>query len=400
MPSARFWTTIFVVAGIAFTATNSRAQSRTGGGGSSTARPPATTAPPASSVPQGLFVHGKVVLANGLKLTEPIAIERVCNGAVRKEGYTDFKGSFEIQLGKGDTARDATESGRDVFQNSGNHGPTQGMDSDYGISNPNTSRSPDVTHPELLGCELRASLPGFTSSSAALRVDGSSWDLNVGTIVLTRMENVEGATISLTSMSAPPDAQRAYEKAEKAVDAHKYSEAEKELAKAVKVYPAYAAAWSMLGEVHRSQNKLDTAREEYNRAITADPQFVNPYFGLAVLAVHEKNWEDTVKYTNQVAKLNPAAFPMALMYNGAANFYLGHLDAAEESAKRFKQMDANHLHPDSALLLSNILAAKHDYDGAAQQLEEYLKLVPNAANAIEVKNQLEQLKNMNVAKKP
>src|SRR6185437_8830444 len=209
---------------------------------------------------------------------------------------------------------------RDVFQNSGNRGPTQGLGSDLGISNPNTSHSPDVTHPELLGCELRATLPGFTSTSVPLRVNGSSWELNVGTIVLTRMENVEGATISLTSMSAPPDAQHAYEKAEKAIEARKYTEAEKELTKAVSAYPAYAAAWSMLGEVHRSENKLDAAREEYNRAITAEPQFVNPYFGLAVLAVHEKNWEDTVKYTTQVAKLNPAAFPLALMYNGAANF--------------------------------------------------------------------------------
>ena len=400
MSSARFWITTLILAGIAIAARDTSAQTRTGGGGSTSSRPPATSAPPTSPVPQGLFVHGKVVLANGLKLTEPVAIERVCTGAVRREGYSDFKGSFEIQLGNGDTARDASESGRDVFQNSGNRGPTQGMDSDFGISNPNTSRSPDVTHPELLGCELRAALPGFTSTSVTLRVDGSSWDLNVGTIVLTRMENVEGATISLTSMSAPPDAQHAFEKAEKAVEAKKYTEAEKELSKAVGLYPTYAAAWSMLGEVHRSQNKLDAAREEYNRAITADPQFVNPYFGLAVLAVHEKNWEDTVKYTTQVAKLNPAAFPLALMYNGAANFYLGHLDAAEESAKRFRQMDANHLHPDSALLLSNILLAKHDYDGAAQQLEEYLKLVPNAANAAEVRNQLEQLKKMNLAKKP
>jgi TolA-binding protein len=319
---------------------------------------------------------------------------------VRKEGYTDFKGSFEIQLGQDAASRDATESGRDVFQNSGNRGPTQGMDSDFGISNPNASRSPDVTHPELLGCELRASLPGFISSAVPLRVDGSSWDLNVGTIVLKRMENVEGTTISLTSMSAPSEAKHAYEKAEKAVAARKYPDAEKELSKAVKAYPEYAAAWAMLGEIHRNQNQLDSAREEYNRAIAADPQFVNPYYGLAILSVHQKNWEDVLKYTSQVARLNPAAFPLIFMYNGAANFYLGHLDAAEESARRFKRLDSGHQHPDSALLLSNILAARRDYEGAAQQLQEYLALVPNAPNAMEVKNQLEQLRSLNAAKKP
>jgi len=88
------------------------------------------------------------------------------------------------------------------------------------------------------------------------------------------------------------------------------------------------------------------------------------------------------------------------MYNGAANFYLGHLDAAEESARRFKQLDTSHQHADSTLLLSNILAAKRDYEGAAQQLEEYLNLVPNAANAGEVKSQLEQLRKVIAARKP
>lgn len=399
MSSARFGTAKFTLAIIGITGMHLFAQVRPGPGGS-TPRPSVSSASPTSPVPQGLFVHGNVALANGVKLTEPVAIERVCNGAVRKEGYTDFKGNFEIQLGQGDGSRDAAESGRDVFQNSGNRGPTQGMGSDLGISNPNTSRSPDVTHSELLGCELRASLPGFTSTTAMLRVDGSSWDLNVGTIVLKRMENVKGDTVSLTSMSAPPDAKRAYEKAEKAAAAHKYAEAEKELSKAVSLYPMYAAAWSMLGEVHRNQNKLDSAREEYNRAIAADPRFVSPYFGLAILAVHEKNWEDTVKYTNQVAELNPTAFPLIFMYNGAANFYLGRLDAAEESARRFKQLDTGHQHADSTLLLSNILAAKRDYEGAAQQLEEYLNLVPNAANAGEVKSQLEQLRRVIAARKP
>lgn len=377
-------------------------QVRSGGGNSvpSAPRVPATSAPGVSNDTRALFVHGKVVLAAGIKLTEPVAIERVCNGAVRKEGYTDFKGSFEIQLGQDTASRDATESGRDVFQNSGNRGPTQGMGSDLGITMPTTSRTPDATHPELLGCEIRASLPGFASTSVALRAEGSAWDVNVGTIVLTRMDNVQGATISLTTMSAPPEARNAYEKGVKAVSAQKYAQAEKELRKAVGAYPQFATAWSLLAEVHRSQNQFSDAREEYGRAIAADPQYVSPYFGLAVIAVNDKNWEDTVKYTAQAIKLNATAFPLAYMYNGAANFYLGHLEIAEESARQFQQLDSKHLHPESAVLLSNILVARHDYDGAAQQLEDYLRLVPNAPNAAEVKNQLQQLKSMNVAKKP
>jgi tetratricopeptide (TPR) repeat protein len=376
------------------------AQVRSGGGGGSIPAAPRTptTSSPNTANTRSVFVRGKVALQDGLALTEPVAIERVCNGAVRREGYTDFKGNFEFQLGQGTVDRDATESGRDVFQNSGNRGPTQGPGSDYGMGMPSNPKTGDATRTELLGCELRASLAGFRTNSVSLRPDGSSWSLNVGVIVLTRMETMPGAIISLTTMSAPPDARNAYEKGQKDVARGKFSDAEKELSKAVSVYPDFAAAWSMLGEVRRQQDNLAVAKEAYLRAISADPQFVSPYFGMAIVAVHEKNWSDVLKYSGEALKLNPALFPLANMYNGAANYYLGNLDAAEQSVRRFQTMDTDHHNPDSALLLSNILLAKHDYAGAGKALEEYLKLVPNAPNAAEIKKQLKDLNDMNLAK--
>jgi hypothetical protein len=60
---------------------------------------------------------------------------------------------------------------------------------------------------------------------------------------------------------------------------------------------------------------------------------------------------------------------------------LGNYDADESHARTFEKTDTGHQHPDSSLLLSNILLAKHDDDGVAKGLEEFLKIVPNAANA-------------------
>jgi tetratricopeptide (TPR) repeat protein len=376
------------------------AQVSPGGGGStpSTPRVPITSTPNIPPEARALFVRGKVALQDGTALTEPIAIERVCNGAVRREGYTDFKGNFEFQLGQGNVGRDATESGRDVFQNSGNRRQTQGPGAEYGMSMPSNSRNTDSTRPELLGCELRASLPGFRTSSVLLRPDGSSWSLNVGVIVLTRMESAPGTTISLTTLSAPPEARNAYEKGQKEVSRGKFADAEKEFTRAVGLYPDFAAAWSMLGEIRRQQTNLAAAKEAYLHAIAVDPQFASPYFGLAIVGVHEKNWAEVLKYSGESLKLNPSLYPLAHMYNGAANYYLGNLDAAEESVRRFEKLDTGHQNPDSSLLLSNILLAKRDYDGASKALEAYLKLVPNAANAAQLRQQLKELNQMNQAK--
>ncbi len=375
------------------------AQTRSGGStGSSRSSAPPPPSVSSGTAPTSLFIRGKIVLDTGTVPAEPIVIERVCNGAVRKEGYTDFKGNFEFELGKGDTGRDATESGRDVFQNSGNRGPTQGMGSDYGISMPGSSPSTITTRPELLGCELRASLPGYRSSSVILRADGNSWEFNVGTILLSRLENVKGSTISTTTMTAPVSARRAFEKGEKALAAKKFDESEKELRQAVEIYPTFARAWAMLGDVHRQQNKLPDAKEDYSKGIAADSQFVNPYFGMTVIAIHEKDWEEALKYSNRVLEINAAAFSLNYMYNAAANYYLGNLPAAEASAHRFKELDTDHRYPDSSLLLSNIFLAKRDYDGAAKELEEYLRLVPAANNAAQINEQIKQLHDMRIVK--
>jgi TolA-binding protein len=374
-------------------------QVRTGGG---PATPSRTTS--GSSIPnippaaRAIVVRGRVALQNGAAPPEPIAIERVCNGAVRREGYTDFKGNFEISLGQGSVDRDATESGRDVFQNSGNRSATMGPGSELGITMPTSSRNTDATRPELFGCELRASLPGYRTTSVGLRPDGSTFSLDVGVIVLTPMDNAQGAVISMTTLSAPQDARQAYEKGEKAVERKKFAEAEKELRKAIAQYSDFAAAWSLLGEVHRQNADFTSAKEDYQHAISADPKFVNPYYGMAIVSVHEKNWPEVLKYTGEIKKLNPSLYPLAVMYNAAANYYTGNIDAAEQSVHQFETLDPEHRNPDSALLLSNILLAKHDYAGAARALETYLKLVPNAPNTAAIQKQIKDLNEMSMAK--
>jgi tetratricopeptide (TPR) repeat protein len=263
---------------------------------------------------------------------------------------------------------------------------------------PSNARNGDSTRTELLGCELRASLPGFRTTSVMLRPDGSSWSLNVGVIVLSPMDSAPGATISLTTLAAPADARNAFERGQKDIAGGKFADAEKELNKAVGIYPDFAAAWSMLGEVRRQEANSSSAKEAYLRAISADPQFVSPYFGLAILAVHDKNWAEVLKYTGETLRLNASLYPLAYMYNGAANYYLGNLEAAGKSIRAFEKLDKDHHNPDSSLLFSNILLAEHDYAGAGTALQAYLKLVPEAPNAVEIKKQLKELNDMNVAK--
>jgi predicted Zn-dependent protease len=329
-----------------------------------------------------MFVSGKVMLEGGGTLLEPVAIERICGGVVRREGYSDSKGQFEFQLGLNIGFQDASENDSRL---------TPGTVSRPGVSS--TRRPLDLT-----GCEFRAVLAGYQSSTAILRTSGDTWQFDIGTIFLKRMGDAKGTTISLTSMAAPKDAMRAYEKAQK-IKTEKPAEAEKDLNKAVQIYPQFAAAWTLLGDIHRQHDQFGDARTEYTRAIAADPQFVNPAYGLAVIAMQEKKWDEAIRFTDQVVKLNALAFPLAYFFNAAANYNLQKFDAAEESGKRFKAVDPQHSHPDVCLLLSYVYSRKQDYAGAAREIRDYLAAEPNSPNAEALKTDAKRFEELSVSAK-
>jgi Tfp pilus assembly protein PilF len=356
-----------------------------GGSGASSNPPRPNTPPRTPTTPdaaiQPMFISGKVLLENGGTLPEPVAIERVCNGVTRREGYTDFKGQFGFQLGASITFQDASENDSRALPNVQ---PRQGT----GLRRPM----------DLTSCEFRAVLPGYQSSTALLRSSGDSWQFDIGTIFLKRIGDAKGTTISVTSMAAPKDAMRAYEKAQKTRQ-DKPAEAEKQLNKAVEIYPQFAAAWTLLGDLHRQQERFEQARSEYLRAISADPQFVNPAYGLASIAMQQKNWDEAIERTDQVLKLNALAFPLVYFFNAAANYNHQNFAMAEESAKKFKALDPQHNHPDVCLLLSHVYSRRQDYAAAAREIREYLAAAPYSPEAESLKTEAQRFEELSVSAK-
>ncbi|HEY2171517.1 MAG TPA: tetratricopeptide repeat protein [Candidatus Angelobacter sp.] len=331
--------------------------------------------------PRSVFISGKVVLQGGGP-TGRVAIERICSGMARREGYTNSKGNFQFELGRNSMERDASQA-----------------DSDRMVSNKNARTPPSGgTDIRFDDCELRAIMSGFVSSTVPMRVYAGSSQVEVGTIVLTRTGAPEAPTVSVNTMIVPKEAREAYEKGRKAGTEKKFDEAVTELNKAVTVYPQYAAAWSLLGEIHRLQNQFEPARAEYGKALAADPKFVGPYFGLAAMAVVENKWTEAAQLTDQLIQLNSVAYPMAYFFNAAANLNLGKLDAAELTARKFQQVDRAHTRPDIALLLANILTGKHQYSEAAQLYRDYLAVKPDAPNAEALKKEAQRLDGLSAAK--
>ncbi|MCL4403055.1 MAG: tetratricopeptide repeat protein [Acidobacteria bacterium] len=331
------------------------------------------------------------MLDDGTPPPDSVVIERVCNGNPRPEAYTDSKGRFSFQLGQNQSMMpDASVSSA----SDPGAGGRPGFGSQTGGFGPN---SRGISERDLMGCELRASLAGFRSDVVNLTGRRVLDNPDVGTIILHRLGNVEGTTISMTSLQAPKDARKAFDKAKDALRKKKTADAEKDLTKAVQIYPKYAAAWFQLGRLQQARNQFAEARNSYEQALAADAKFVNPYLQLAVLSARDSKWQDVADTSDRVIKMNPLDFPEAYFYNSVANFNLKKLDAAEKSAREVEKLDTRHQFPQVAHLLGVILAQRQDYSGAAEQLRSYLQFAPNAQDAPAVKSQLVELEKLTTA---
>ena len=368
--------------------------SQTGGGtgGGSSTKSTTTTgtrqAPPTMQQERRpVFLSGRVVLDDGTEPSERASIERVCSGRVWREAYTDSHGEFGFELGSERREfQDATVGGgsgplRDssLLANSQASGTSLGMSSQ------------GVTQQELMSCELRASLPGFRSDSIPLAGRQLSDNSSVGTIVLHRVGKVEGTRISATSLQAPRNAKKGFERGLNFLKKGNKAEAAGEFSKAIELYPKYAEAMAKLGEIYMDEGRGDDAGKLFQQAIEADAHFIPPYFDLALLSARKHDWKQVAALTDHALALNAYEYPAAYYLNAAANYNLHNFDQAEKSARAGQRLDSQHRLPRIDFILANVLMQRGDYAGAAEQLRVFLKYQPTGSEAEAARGMLGQM---------
>jgi len=321
---------------------------------------------------------GKVVLDTGGPPPGRAGIDLRCGAQMTRVAYTRPDGRFVYsELNPPGDAR-SYSTANSTYSNVPFNWPTSG-----------TIRA------NRADCQLRAVLAGYGSTVAfPFRQRGWREPADEITLVLHKTGDGGGGVSSPTSQTAPPAARKAFERGLEAAEKGNPADALKNFQKAVEIYPRYAAAWHELGRVEVGRGRLPQAREDYSRALGADPGYVKPYLELAALASAEKNWAELADYSATVIKLNPADFPGAYIYNALAHYNLNHLDAAQESLREALRRDQEHHYPEANYMLGNILAERGDYSGAQGSLRAYLELAPDGPYAPRTREQLAQLEKL------
>jgi tetratricopeptide (TPR) repeat protein len=379
----------------------------TGGPATTTSTPTQTTQPPQQSNPvqiprpqMPIFLSGRVMMEDGTPPPNSLAIQRLCSGSPHTVAYTNSKGQFNFEWGSpSGIVADASESmspisGMRGGEDTAGFGGTRGgqMESSMG-------------GPSLMGCELLVNAPGFRSDRLDLSNHRAADNPELGTIILHRMAEVEGTSVSATTLNAPKDARKSWEKGQQLLHAAqkmtpgpkqsgrdaKLAEAEKELQKAVELYPKFAAAWLDLGRTRLLQGETAPGKEALLKSLEVDSKLVEPYVELGEQSAREQSWADAAKYMDYALKLDPVDFPRLWFEDAVANYNTQNFERAEKNAREALKLPPARSDPHANQLLGLILINKHDYAGAGEALRAYVRLAPGAKDIEQVKAQLDQI---------
>lgn len=309
-------------------------------------------------------IEGRVVMPDGGPPPEPVRVEILGGSGPGASTFTDSKGRFSFTSGL-------------------TTGPASMGDIAMGRGGPAPVAS-------ALG-GLVAVLPGFTCEPVQPNPLSSEHERRQYTLYLKPIAGVEGFTISMTSLSASPDARKAYDKGRDLILKKNPQQAEAAFRKAVALHPQYAAAWYQLGSALLDQNRKPEAIEALKRSLEADPKYINPYPALALIAYGEKRWEDVANYAGTLVRLNPYISAEVFFFSAVANFNLTRLDAAEAHARRAVEFDVRHQMPRASQILGLTLARRCKIDDAVKELNNYLGMAPDAADAAAVRDVISQI---------
>ena len=245
---------------------------------------------------------------------------------------------------------------------------------------------------DLSNCFLHVELPGYRSDRLRLRDFRGMGALNVGALVLHRLDGVSGRAFSPTTLSAPGAATSAFHKGVEALlgEGAKHKQAIRHLEKAVRLYPQFAAAWWALGEARAGIKDGVRARKAYTRSMHADPNYLRPYEPLIDDAFHRKDWPALESLAERYLALAPGT--SLVRYRAAvAAINQGKTDAAARTAMEVVARGEANEWPRIHVILGLVHENRSEFGKAAESYRAFLTAAPNAPLADTVKNQLVEL---------
>lgn len=320
-----------------------------------------------------IFLSGSVITDNGSSLPPNVAIQSICGPVKRAMAHAAANGSFAfhwttVASSFGDASQVVRTSGNGVASLTGSRSGSRGLD-------------------PLANCELFADAPGYSSSHVSLYNRAGQQNFDVGSIVIHRLAESDGHTVSILSLQAPKEARKSYAKAMSLAAEKRPAEALTNFQAALNAYPKYADAWLGAGKAQWELGHAEDARAAFEKALELDNKLVGPWQELGYLACAQSKWEEALRYLDRAVRLDPVGSPAPWYFEAIANYNLGRYEAAERGVRTELRLDQGR-NPQGVYLLGLVLIAREDFQGGAKALESYLALAPSSSDASTARREL------------
>ncbi len=166
-----------------------------------------------------------------------------------------------------------------------------------------------------------------------------------------------------------------------------------ELKLAIKEYPSFTQAFNELGVQYLKLNQLEDADEAFQGAIKIAPDALAPLINRGIANFMMKRYGEAVPMLRKaLAKNDQSAVGHYFLGQALAN--LGLFEDAEKELMASLKLGKEEM-KEAHRILAIIYVSRGAKKQAAEELEAYLKLAPNAPDAEKLKDKIRQLKESN-----
>jgi len=196
--------------------------------------------------------------------------------------------------------------------------------------------------------------------------------------------------IAASQLSIPPKAWEEYQRAQRSLSRRDIEAAISQLERAVSIAPQFVDAWNNLGTIAYQTQKYAEAEKYFREGLKHDMLAYSPLVNLGGALLSQGKLQEALEVNLQAVAARPEdALSQAQL--GLSYYYLNRFDEAERHLKLAKTIDPAHFtHPQ--LVLADIYGRRLNYPALAEELEEFLRLHPDSAEAPGARRVLEKVR--------
>ena len=207
---------------------------------------------------------------------------------------------------------------------------------------------------------------------------------------LKRNAVLKNQILNANLLSMPKAAVELYESAQKSIGSGDFDKAIAELRQAINAYNAFSLAWNDLGVLLEKKGDVKAAIEAFKSAVRYEPESFAANLNLGCALTENKEYLAAERHLLAALTKNTSSF-RGHYYMGITQAKIGRLDVSEQAFLKAIELGGKQSRK-AHYLLAGVYWALKQYKPAADHLEKYLSLEPDAKDAVKVRESIIELR--------